>query len=254
MRKAPFLAQAAFVAAALAVGTAACGSPGSLAATGVKGNSPTAVATATADPLAGLTGKQIAQRAAAGTAAAPGVRWGGTILDSGTTLTFHLTVLHGKGCEGTVSLGPKGSVKLFYDGTHVWMLPDAKFYQAEGIASAESVIGNRYLEMKADDPKDPGLADVSKLCTINTILAPLVSSIPSAEGVRTTIDGQPVIKVTVTSDGSTGYVYVTDSPHPELLRIAAPGAGEVSFTYTGLPQSITPPPASDTFDASQLGI
>jgi hypothetical protein len=92
---------------------------------------------------------------------------------------------------------------------------------------------------------------------MSTLLSPLIAAVTNAKAVTTTLDGQQAIKLTAAGQGQVGYEYVTYSAHPELLEIQVPGpsnGGQLNFTYTGLPQSITPPPASDVLDASQFGL
>ena len=231
------------LAVALAAGTGACGSSGGSAGPAGQGTS--------ADPLAGLNSRQIAQRAVAGTEAAPSVRVTGSGTDSGQPITIDLTLIRGKGCQGTLSTSSMGSVKVVYNGTTVWLLPDAKFYRSQNVpASALSVLNGKYLQVKANGSS---LGSLGQLCTLSKLLSQFTPHAGTAKGIATTVDGQRAVKIT--DKTSSGYAYVSDEADPVLLRIQKPGAGGglVKFSYTGNRLAITPPPASQVIDGSKYG-
>lgn len=223
----------AVLAAVLAVGTAACGSSGS------------------ADPLAGLTSKQIAAKAVTSTEHASAVRITGSGQDSGAAITLDLTVLKGKGCQGSFSEANLGTFKLVYNGTTVWLLPDATFYKSQHVpASAAAVLSGKYIEAKATST---GMSSMAQLCSLSGLLGTVNKNASLKKGVKTTFDGQPVIKIT--DNTGSGVAYVTDTTTPQILMIDKPGSqgGKLTFAYTGLPTAITPPPASQTVDGSKYG-
>lgn len=120
----------AFLAAALAIGAAACGT--SASSTGTKAAAATPKPTASRDPLANLTADQIATKALADVKAVTSVDVAGKMADSGQTLTFDLTLVSGKGCQGTLTESKTGSFKLIYLGKKVWIMPDQAFYKNNG--------------------------------------------------------------------------------------------------------------------------
>ena len=234
MRKARYLAQITIVTAALAAGAAACGSSGS------------------SDPLAGMTSKQIAQQAVTGTEAQSSVRIAGTGSDSGQTFSIDLTLVKGKGCQGTISEGNVGSFKLVYDLSTVWVLPDSKFYQASGVpAAAQTVLDGKYLKVKATSGN--GIGSLAQICNVSNLLNQFTKDAsPTAKGVNTTVAGQPAVKIT--DNTGTGFAYVTDTAPPKLLQVTKPGTGGGTITFTyGTATSITPPPASQVIDGSKYG-
>ena len=221
------------LAAAIAAVTAACGS------------------SAISDPLAGLTSKQIAAKAVAGTEAAPSVRVTGSGSDSGQPVSLDMTLVRGKGCQGSLTEGKYGTFKLVYDGATVWMLPDSKFYKASGVpAAAAAVLDGKYLKLKASGS---GLGSLADVCSLPALLSQFAVDAGTAKGVVTTLGGQRAVRITDRS--STGKAYVSDTASPELLQIDKPGSGggQINLSYTGNPGTITPPPASQTIDGSKYG-
>jgi hypothetical protein len=228
------------LAAALAAGTAACGSSGSSGSSGPA-----------ADPLAGLTSKQIATKAVTGTKTANAVRISGSGENAGSAITLDLTVVKDKGCQGSFSEGSQGSFKLVYDGTTVWMLPDATFYKKNNVpASAVALLNGKYIKVKATTA---GMGSMAQLCSLSGLLGSVNKDASLSKGVKTTYNGQPAIKIT--DNTGTGVAYVSDTATPVLLRINKPGSdgGQLNFTYSGIATTITPPPASQTIDGSKYG-
>jgi hypothetical protein len=232
VHKARYLAQTTILAAALAAGAAACGSSTS------------------SDPLAGLTSKQIATQAVTGTEAASSVRIYGQGSDSGQPLSIDLTIVKGKGCQGSFSEGNVGSFKLVYMGGTVWVLPDNAFYQANKVpADAQAILDGKYLEVKSTSN---GLGSIAQVCTMSTLLGTFVGDAGTTKGVKTTLNGQPAYKIADKTDA--GFAYVTDAAPPQLLQVVKPGSGggTINFSY-GTTTTITPPPASQVIDGSKYG-
>lgn len=232
MRKARYIGQTTILTAAVVASAAACGS------------------SASSDPLAGLTSKQIASQAVTGTEAASSVRIHGQTSDSGQTLSVDLTIVKGKGCQGTLSEGSVGSFKLVYTGGTVWVLPDSQFYQASKVpAAVQAILDGKYLEVKSTAN---GIGSIANLCTMSTLLGQLTKDAGTTKGVKTTLNGQPAVKIT--DNTGAGYAYVTDTAPPRWLQITKPGAsgGSLSFSY-GTTSTITTPPASQVIDGSKYG-
>jgi hypothetical protein len=220
------------LAASVAMGAAACGSSGST------------------DPLAGLSSQQIATKAVSGTEVAPSVRVSGSGLDSGVMISIDLTEERGKGCEGTIGEGNKGSLRMIDNGSTLWIFPDSKFYQANGApAAVATLLEGKYLKLS---PSTGGLASLSDLCSVSKLLSQFTVDAGTAKGVVTTVDGQTAVKIS--DKTGSGHAYVTDTAAPELLRIQKPGSGggQIDFSYPA-PAAITPPPASEVIDGSKYG-
>lgn len=234
--------------AVLAMGTAACGSSGS-------SSSSTSSSSSSLSPspnaLAGQDSQQIATKAVAGTEAAPSVRVAGSGTDSGQTFSLDLTLVHGKGCQGSIGEGKQGSFRLVYTNNTVYVLPDTTFYKANGAPAAVlPLLRGKYLKLKSTDS---GLGSLAAICTVNSLLSKFTLDAGTAKGVMTTVNGQPVVKIT--DKTGSGFAYVSDTASPKLLRIQKPGSagGEVNFTYPATPPAITAPPASQVIDGSKYG-
>jgi hypothetical protein len=224
---------AAAITAMIAAGAAACSSSGST------------------DPLAGLTSAQIATKAVAATEAAPVVSVSGSGSDSGQTITVDLTLVHGKGCEGTLGEGNLGSLKLIDDGPTTWILPDSKFYKTSGApSSVAALLAGKYLETASSNSD---VSSLSQLCSMSKLLSQFTVDAGNGKGTLTTVDGQSAVEINDKSGA--GHAWVSDTATPELLRIQKPGSsgGELNFTYPATAPALTAPPASETVDGSKYG-
>jgi len=258
------LMSVAALAAVLAAGTAACGSSGisgssassrSAAGPGTPAATKPAAPpsrTASADPLAGLTADQIATRALADTKDAPSLRLTGRGSDAGQSITMDVTLVRGKGCEGTLSEGKTGSFKLISNGTTVWALPDEKFYRSVGATDPAvlAILNGKYLKLKATDS---GLGGMAAICSLSSLVGAFGTPLGLSKGAPTTIGDQPVVKLF--DSGDAGYVYVSDIAKPRLLELNDPGSdgGIFTFSYPATTITITPPPASEVLDGSKYG-
>jgi hypothetical protein len=219
--------------AAVIAGAAACGSSGST------------------DPLAGLTAQQIATKAVAATEAAPIARVTGSGTDSGQTITVDLTLVHGKGCDGTLGEGNLGSLTLIDDGPTTWILPDSKFYKTSGApASVAALLAGKYLETASSNSD---VASLSQLCSMSKLLSQFTVDAGSGKGTLTTVNGQSAVEIN--DKTGAGHAWVTDTAAPELLRIEKPGSsgGEINFTYPASAPAPAAPPASETVDGAKYG-
>ena len=143
-----------------------------------------------------------------------------------------------------VALAPAGGA------AKVTVMPDSGFYQSNNVpAAVQAVLDGKYLELKSSTN---GLGSIAQLCTPSTLLNQITGDAGSAKGVKTTLNGQSVYKITDKTD--TGYAYVTNTTPPQLVQITKPGAsgGTINFTY-GTATTITPPPASEVIDGSKYG-
>jgi hypothetical protein len=249
---------AAILTTALAAATAACGGS---AGTADQGSTATATATptasaspaskASADPLAGLTGQRILTRAFADTESAASVRLTGVVGDSGQAVTMDLTVVAGKGCDGTLTVAKTGSFRLIYNGTTVWILPDEAFYRSQGTTAAVlAILEGKYLKVSG---KGSGLGAMAGLCSLSSLLSGFRSTPADyPRGGATKVDGQRAVRISDTGDSA--YVDVSDTVNPELLRMYAPGSSglQLDFRYAAAP-AITGPPAGMVLDGSKYG-
>lgn len=243
---------AVLTAAALIAGTAACGSlvPGSAYAAG------TATPTATPDPLAGLTADQIAKRAIANLNDATSVRYAGTAMGSGQSVSVNLTLVRGQGCEGSMDYYGKGTLQLVYNGKSLWMRLSDAFYKSVGVSAAKiRALSGKWLK----DPEKSVLGELPPVCSLGTIADSMGRhDVGMTKGAATTVDGQRAL--TITQAGGSKAIYVSDTARPELLQLSSLGSGSLESTVGSItfrdynrPATITPPPASKTLNVGELG-
>lgn len=242
------------VAAAAIATAAACGSsPASTSpANSPAANSPAAGGnSATAPPK---SGSAIIAAAVTNTQAASTVRMTGTGSDAGKGVTFDLTLVRGQGCEGTLSMSKADTFQLIYLGQTVWMKPSNAFYASLGNSNkaALALLQGKYIKVKATNSL---IGNISTLCTMSGLLGG-VSRASGAGYVASTatFNGQPAIKIT--QPDHPGYAIVSDTAKPVLLQVSVPGSagGTITFSDYNAPARITPPPAAQTIDGSQLGL
>ena len=251
----------AALAAAVIGAAAACGSsPASShpspngGAANIASVTPTSTPSAAASsPAAKKNASALVAAAVANTEAASTVHLKGAGNDSGKGVTFDLTLVRGKGCEGTLSMSKADTFQLVYLGQTVWMKPSAAFYASLGSNKAAlALLKGKYITLRSTNSL---IGNISTLCTMSGLLGGV--SPPSGGGyvaTTTTFDGQPAIKIT--QSAHPGYAIVSDSAKPLLLQVSVPGAagGTITFSDYNAPATITPPPASQTIDGSQLGL
>src|ERR1039457_5313545 len=90
----------------LAACAASCGSAGTAGTS----------AGSKANPLATLSADQIASKAVADLNTAAAVHVAGSVIDSGQRTSMNLTLMHGKGCDGSVSMPHEVSFLLIMIG------------------------------------------------------------------------------------------------------------------------------------------
>jgi hypothetical protein len=232
---------AALVSAFLAVGAAGCGSAGPASTS----------ASSKANPLATLSADQIASKAVADLRTAAAVHVAGSVTDSGQPIGLNLTLVHGKGCDGSMSMQNRGSFLLIMIGTAVWLQPDEKFWKSVGGSDPAvlKILAGKYMKTSAKG----GLGGLGQLCDPSKLLGSLKNMTGLVKGKNATISGQPALQIT---DGAkSGFVYVSVSARPQLLRITSTGSssGQLDFTGYGTPVPLTAPPASQTLDGAQYG-
>jgi hypothetical protein len=267
-------AVAAAAVAAFAAATAACGSGGPAvsanggaaniasvtarpaggpASTAPASTAPSPTATPGGGALAGKSADAIVTQALADTEAASSVRMSaaGTGARKGTM--FNLTLVPGQGCEGTLSSSKSPAFRLIYLRQTVWLKPGNAFYASLGTSKAAlALLAGKYIKVKSSDTLT---GNISSLCSLSGLLGDVGPTAGRSYVATTaTFRGQPVVKVT--QPGHSGYAYISDTAKPVLLLVTEPGAsgGSIEFSAYNVPVTITPPPAAQTVDGSQLGL
>jgi hypothetical protein len=207
----------------------------------------------TSDPLAARTPQQVLSKAVSDLKSEPSFHLAGTVNEDGG-LTVDLTYKHGTGCEGTLRVGSKGSIRLLVIGGTAWLKPDQTYWESYAGSSASSVIaviGGKYLKGAVSSKNVSGLA---QLCNANSLASTFTSPQDIEKGATSTIGGQQVLALKDPAKSST--MYVTDTSSPQILRVVGTqsgNGGRIDFTGYGSPVTLTPPPASETIDGARFG-
>lgn len=244
---------AVFLAIAVAMTAAACGSSassspvaGSAYATGTATS-----ASPAADPLAGMSSNQIVTTALNNLKSATGVHMAGTVRSSGQAISLDLALVRSKGCSGSMSLAGKGSLKLVYLDKNLWMKPDDQFYKSVGASAAVPLLSGKWVK----PGQNSGMSDFSTFCTVSGVAGSFAKSTHKGltKAAGPPINGQPTVMIKDTADSAA--MYVSDVATPEILRIAKSGSdgGHIDFSGYGTPVMISAPPASQTINGAQFG-
>jgi hypothetical protein len=233
---------AALAPALLAVGAAGCGGAGPAGPS----------AGSKANPLATLSADQIASKAGADLRTVAAVHVAGSVTDSGQQIGLSLTLVHGKGCDGSMSVQNRGSFLLIMIGTAVWLKPDETFWKSVGGSDPAvlKILAGKYMKTSAKG----GLGGLGQLCDPGKLFG---SSFENPTGIvkakNATISGQPALEIKDAKGSDAAYVSV--SARPQFLRITGTGSsrGQLDFTGYGTPVTLTAPPASQTLDGAKYG-
>ena len=239
---------AAVLAVALATGASACASGGG-SSPGGTGASPTA----SKDPLTGVSSGQIISKALANTQAATSLDLHMVTTDSGRKLTIDFTIIHGKGCQGTMAEAGQGSAKIVYDGKTGWLEGDKAFWVSNGgnDPAVLSALAGKYL--KTTDKSFT--QSFTQFCDLTHLLRGFTGGdndgMPES---HTTMDGQPAIELKDTGDKA--VMYVSDRAQPVFLEIDDPSSdgGDIHLSDYGAVSALTLPPASRVVDGKKYGL
>lgn len=202
------------------------------------------------NPLAGMSGTQIATKAVSDLKSESQFSISGTVADSGLNLDMKLGYHPPASCAGTVGITGKGSFALVAINGTAWIKPDDSFWKSYAGSHAQEAIallGGKYLKSSGGSSYVAGLA---KLCTVGQLSSAFTAPGAVTKGAATTIDGQSAIPLKNTA-GTT--LYVSNASSPQILRITNPAAGGGTVTFTYGPATVAAPPASETIDGSKYG-
>jgi hypothetical protein len=241
------------VSGAVVLTAAACGGGSSSSHTSADAKTaPSAAASSpAADPFAGQTAHQIITAATAAMSSAHSMKVSGTMKESGSAMSLDLFMVKGVGCQGSIDMGSQGGTTIVVLGTTAWeKLDKATLVKAVGAAAAASVSGKYF--KTTTTAKD--FADLQAFCDLDTFAQGLGSAgdDPFTKGAVTTVDGRPALTLIDTKDQSRALVSLT-APY-RIVGAVGPGSdGSITISYD-LDTKITPPPASEVFDASKFGL
>ncbi|GGM04856.1 lipoprotein [Streptomyces fumigatiscleroticus] len=196
-------------------------------------------ASASAEPFAGLSGAEIADRALAATTGASSLRMKGDIPDdeSGDTISIDMALNREGECAGTLSIGGQGKAELIKTGDTLYMKYDEAFLRAQNEGEPEAdtdaavaMLAGKWTSMAA---KGQDAKDIAGFCDLDSVLGDAEDTGSNAtRGETTTVDGTPAL-VLHEKDGADRYtVYVATEGKPYLLRVDSSSAkdpGSIAF-------------------------
>jgi hypothetical protein len=232
-----------------------------MAGTGHASAAPASAKPATSAPagaakLTGTAASALAAKALANTENSASVRVAGHSVGTGTagqSVTFDLTLVKDKGCQGSIALSKTQTFRIVETGGYVWMLPSSAYYSSLHVSKAAmALVADKYIRVKATDTQ---IGDLAKICSFSG----LFGSLPKTTGtsyVATpgTYNGAPAYQIT--KAGTAGTAYVSNTAKPLMLAISAPqsGGGAITFTDYNAVATITPPSDAESIDGTQLGV
>jgi hypothetical protein len=204
------------------------------------------------DPLAGKTGRQVLAKAVEGLMTAPSFTETSAGVESGRYGSASKGMVPGKGCTGTLlqgAFGAQGTLIWITIGETVYFKPDDNAWQSiAGTDAAKiiQVVDGRYVK----DPVSDARLGPAFSCVIYTPGKALVT-----RGEVTMLNG---IRVLPLKTPGGGVIYVTDTSKPEFVEVDDPPvtgtkapANKTIYTI-GAPVTLTPPPASQVIDGSEV--
>ena len=198
---------AALLCTALALGMAACGGGST---------------TAKSNPLSGLSAAQIAGKAIADLKTASTVHVAGPIKDSGQTDALNMSLVHGKGCHGTLARQGKGSVLLVVIGSLTWIKPDNLFWKSYGGSELAvlSILSGKYIKTTTNSAGRQRSQHVLRPKQLAGSIGEHMGRL--VKGTTTTISGQPALQVR--DPNGPDSIYVSISAQPRICAWTASSA------------------------------
>jgi hypothetical protein len=188
--------------------------------------------------LASETADQIVHAAQSATSGISGYEIKGSG-DFGNGLSAFEFQVHGKNLEGSLTLKGHGCELDRVDG-NIYLNGPQSFWSAEGLNGIEaSLLANQWVEAPAGSAAAGEFSQLSTLTDISSDLSQHGTLVHDGTG---TVNGQPVVLVKDTSDGSVLAVDTSGPAYPARLTRSGSSATTVEFSdWTAVPE-ITPPP------------
>lgn len=203
---------------------AGCGSSSSGSSeNGVAAKSPTEILTAS--------------KTAADSASA--VHVSGSMVSGGAPLTLDLHLVAGKGGKGKISENGLSFELIQLNGT-AYISGSSEFYKHFAGPAAAQLLQGKWLKASSTTGSLATLASLTDLQKL--IDAALAQHGTLTKGSKTTINGQPAITVTDTTQNGSLYVATTGQPYPIQISKTGSGGGKISFDEWNQPVTITAPP------------
>jgi hypothetical protein len=170
----------------------------------------------------------------------------------GQTVSFDLTLVKHKGCEGMIAVSKTETFQIVETRRYVWIQASNAFYASLHLNKAAiALVADKYIKVKSTDSQITSLA---KICTFSGLFGSLRNPTgTSYVATPTTYNGQPVYAIS--EKGKPGYAYLSNTAKPLLLKLAASkSSGAVTFAGYNETRSIAAPSDAESIDGTALGI
>jgi hypothetical protein len=216
---------------------------------------PTRAGEAEPDPsdtttLTGEAATALAVQAKVGTLTASSVEVDGSEAVGADEVTFDVTIVRGKGCEGVVSISKANTFQIVDTAGYVWLLPNTAFYTSRHLSKAAlTQVTGKYLKAKSTDS---GVAEVTDPCTLDNLLAPLATAGGGSDSSPVYYDVYTARKIVLS--GTPATVYVLTGSKPLLFEVDYLGSGgSLQFSGYDFTSTITAPTDGESISGSDYG-
>ena len=200
-----------------------------------------------ANPLDGLTAKQILDKSKAAAVAAGSVHLSGVV--DGATMDLRASKT-GDG-QGSIAYGADGTVELLIRNGQIYVKGDKRFWTKNANKAVAQLLSGKWLK---DDKTNPQFGDLADIVSLDEILDEGLKPEGTISRVKgREIDGQATVGLLDTSaKGDEGTLYIADADEPlPLLAVSAEGE-ELSFAEWGEPVRVAAPPKDLIIDIAEL--
>ncbi|GAA3375256.1 lipoprotein [Streptomyces sannanensis] len=257
-----FLVAATVCATALA-GLTGCSSDKGKDAADDKKPSASQESKAPADPFAGMTADQIADKALDTTKAADSLKAMGIARSDKKELQFDVSVSKQGDCQGKLT-DAGATADLVSVDKAVYIKGDSKFWEQTGkedgsspeeTAAMVELLKGRWLKVPAED--NSAEDDLGAICDTDTLFEEADQAKTGlTKGQNTEVNGQSAVTLTKKDGDETTTLHVATEGEPYLLKVTVEGGkdpGEASFSDFNKPITVTAPPADQVMDPTKLG-
>ena len=182
------------------------------------------------------------------TSAASAVHVAGKIVSSGSPITLDLTIDRASGAKGDISESGL-HFQLIRVGAKAYVQGSDAFYEKLGGAAAAQLLHGKWLEGSATSGD---LAQLGQFTDIDVLFRQITAKHGKlVNDGATTYQGQKVVAIRDTADGSKLYVAATGKPYPVAILHGKDASGAITFDGWNKTVSIAAPKGA--IDLSQLG-
>ncbi len=172
----------------------------------------------------------------------------------GSGMGVDLTVVRGKGCEGSLAMGKNGSMKIEAIGAQLWVSPDAAFLRSQNFsATAAAAYQGKWLHTDVGDGRLKLFAD---LCTLRPVIDPALNDPSGVTESPATGASKARHTVMLIDSHEDATIDISTTPAPRLVDFTSnTDATNTHFAFDHFGAAVTlTPPTSGVISAGTVGI